>query len=291
VRGPGKFIAAMLASFALLALMGPSGGFPARPRFQAIGVGTAAPATAGAATITNVATFTKTQTAGPSTSGVYLNAQNPAIGFNVQAGSADHQIYDLIGVADTLVFRNCNAALTCNALLTLSHGGSGSGSIAINGKRIAGNIVCDLGGACSATGLEVGGSVWAFNASATSRSSTTTATADPNLQITNLPSGFYEVRIYLEFAAGAGGVRYTVTAPSNGFRAEGTLNCSGVGIGAAELVSLTTVTCATTSGAFANYQGVISGTGGTFSIDWAQASSNAATTTLQSRSYIVATRL
>lgn len=50
------FVGGILAAVALALLMAPTGGFPSRPRFQAVGVGQAAPATAGNVAVTGTLT-------------------------------------------------------------------------------------------------------------------------------------------------------------------------------------------------------------------------------------------
>lgn len=58
--------------------------------------------------------------------------------------------------------------------------------------------ICVASGGCSGAGLQVGQSIMIVKANDTARTSTTTITADPDLQLTNVPAGFYLATFHLE---------------------------------------------------------------------------------------------
>ena len=144
--------------------------------------------------------------------------------------------------------------------------------------------------------------------SSTSRSSTTTLTADPALTITLAAGGTYEFRCMLIYngPSAAGYLGWNWTIPSGGFMGylatyaiEGGGGDQGYQIGQVAGVELGAASVngpAWTSGTsqpwIAYMTGIVGGgTGGAMTLDWAQFASNGTATTVQQNSYIAATRI
>jgi len=210
-------ILSLVVGLTLPALMGPTGGLPSRPNFQAVGVGAAAGA---AGTITGGATLNLIATA-------------------VQA----------------------------------------------NGVAVARRLSCTT--ACNVAGMAVGDFATIKKTAATSRASTTTSTADGDLQFTNVPIGEYIISLYLTFGDGAGGSRWRITSPSSDGTMTAAQNCQGVANSVIISANGVDNTCASVTNERAGGSGYTRLTGaGTVSLDWAQNTSNAANTTLDFRSWV-----
>ncbi|ANT41094.1 hypothetical protein BI024_gp24 [Streptomyces phage Nanodon] len=131
----------------------------------------------------------------------------------------------------------------------------------------------------------VGGIQAAWKTAATSRTSTTTATADPHLVLSTVANGVYEVELNLAWTNGGGGLRVTWTGPS-GATLVWTDN-DGYGFQAiSNVCTFNATTGATIKGLLRN-----SSSAGNLTMLWAQNTSNAAGTSLASGCYLKLTRL
>lgn len=350
-----------VATVAALALMGPTGGFPSRPRFQTVGVGVAPASTAGTINAesgsyndTTAPAYRATATAGASliatpratdaivgttsahslllvTSGAARMTIASTGGINIPGtatfGSAPAfqngtTAAQLNSTAPRLLWDDTDAGadqrLTyCSATgtsfqcgtrtdadgagqdwLAITRSGTTVSTVNIpNGSAQVGGVLVPthrvVETATSGAAMRVGDTFTVSKSADTSRTSTAVSAVDGDLQITSLPAGHYIIDLYLRFTMGAGGWRYQWDAPDTGQVLVGVRECNGTV--AAELhVDDTDVTCAGASGD--DYVMVSGGSAklmstGTVSISWAQNTSNAAATTLQSDSYLRVTRI
>lgn len=174
-----------------------------------------------------------------------------------------------------------------------------SHNLTYNSNPVQVMIACTT--ACSAASLKVGQSVAIAKGSNTARASTTTLANDPDLQITNLPAGYYRIEFTLQFTAtnSTGGSQWRLSM--------GTATQFEVGMGyhdcnttTAPVVftlaanSATPQTCTITSGSGVDINVSYfrpSVPAGTLSIQWAQNSSNASATNLNQNSSLMVTRI
>jgi hypothetical protein len=224
---------------------------------------------------------------------VYNDAESAATDFIVVDRTAN--TVDSIALAATNVTVNGSEATRAGNLLTqvVAVDGAGSGVDAdlLDGISSAG--FCQTGGAgcpgttnvtctaaCSAASIVVGQTYVAVKTSDTSRSSTTTLTADPALSFTSLPNGRYAVDFTLETSAGAGGFNFQTTGGNSNIMGFGMSSCNGGALAFDDWGNGIPNPCA--GSIFYRGEGAITVTGGapTFEIQWAQNSSNAAASTL-----------
>jgi hypothetical protein len=130
--------------------------------------------------------------------------------------------------------------------------------------------------ACQVGSMHVGQWAEVVKPSSTARISTTTATADPDLQFLNVPTGTYRFWLSTNFSTGAGGYRDFILG-MNTFSLGGVTNCAGVATSAVLYQGSMLNVCATSSGGGEEYSGTFTVTGPTtVSYQWAQ-NSNVAT--------------
>jgi hypothetical protein len=131
----------------------------------------------------------------------------------------------------------------------------------------------------------------AVKAADTSRNTTTTLTADPDLTLSSVPAGRYAVEIYLEITSASDTPGFKWTLAQNG----SDWFVSGVGKDAANAVTSAFADDSAASYSFADvnpnydivYQGALNMTSvGTVSVNWAQLVSDATNVTLGSTSYL-----
>lgn len=145
--------------------------------------------------------------------------------------------------------------------------------------------------ACSGAALQVGQSAIVVKALNTQRTTNTTLTADPDLQFINLPVGVYEIETNFSWTAGAGGMQWS----STGAGVATSAGPSGVAVCFTTPSAVATqafpVVCANASGT-----GVLQtvwqfSSTGSYQVTWAQNSSSAVATTMNSGSAAIITRL
>lgn len=144
----------------------------------------------------------------------------------------------------------------------------------------------------------LGVALTAVKTSATSRSLTTVAADDPDLKFT-LPAGVWKVDAFLYLSSvGAGGITAdlaiggTTMSSSDGTRFwmanDSVLRAGTTNNG----YSQTAITNSTLQPNWLHYQATVTAPGGTsLSVQWAQASSNAATSSVQKNSYLTALKV
>jgi hypothetical protein len=179
-----------------------------------------------------------------------------------------------------------------------------SGNITINAPSSGATLT--LGGAAGNNAIETNYPISApgvdkvyTKGSATTRTSTASLAADPDMT-TSLGVGVFQIYIYVLVSGGAGGYSIRPTF-------SGTLNAAATGLawrrsaiagfvhGNAPLDASTqsfAVSSLSSSLEFIIIEGLVVTTGaGTFSVDWAQNSSNAAGTTFSAGSFLLVKRL
>jgi len=142
------------------------------------------------------------------------------------------------------------------------------------------------------------GPTYARKTSDTSRSSTVTLTADPDLTLAVLANTTYEVEALLlpnsASATPGFGLGQTVPAGASGrFGASSWTEVSGSGGDSFDQAGSTGLTIAAATTTWVLYKGVlvVGGTAGSFTITWAQAVSNATATVLKAGSYLKLTKI
>lgn len=168
--------------------------------------------------------------------------------------------------------------------------------------------------ACNLTAIAVGQVAYVVKAGDTARTSTTTATLDPDLQLNNMPVGTYALDVSVRFTMtiSAGGFKHgivtTSTVPggiSQGYDIAGFItgagpSCSSTGLLQTYAINTTTtatiVTCTAgtvdTDGTGKSIGAVHMPTSvGTLGVTWAQVSSNGSASTMKAGSWIRVTRL
>jgi hypothetical protein len=143
----------------------------------------------------------------------------------------------------------------------------------------------------------------AYKPTATSRASTTTLTADPNLAAAVVASGVYEVECYLDYtgaAQGSGDLKFGWTGPSGAALSWSALGfaVSG-GFTTPELICNNTITSTRQVGSNSGstvdcwIKGVltVSSTAGTLTFTWAQNTSSSTATVLSAGSWLRLTRV
>lgn len=139
--------------------------------------------------------------------------------------------------------------------------------------------------ACSLTGIRVGQSFVIVKGTTTNRASTTTLTVDPDLQYTNMPSGVFALSGTIQFTSGGGGEKINMGTTSN---------CTGGGLPSGSIViatdpnattinsNITTNVQSSVAGSYVTFSGIIQGGGNPPALCWAQNTTNAANTTMNS---------
>jgi len=137
----------------------------------------------------------------------------------------------------------------------------------------------------------------------TSRASTTTATADPELQVQTAANAEYGFAAYIRYSGGqTGDFKCTFTGPSGssgswGARTMSTTAAAATDASDAIRTPLGTTKAigniSTTAGQIINVQGrlITSSTAGTFSFDWAQNTSDATATLVEADSFFILWRM
>lgn len=197
-------------------------------------------------------------------------------------GSTSQNFVSLAGDLGGTVTVPTVTATHLSSALPVNQGGTGSttqnfvdltttqSSIGGN-KTFTGNVVVSTG---------IGADLYVTKASSTSRNTTTTVTSDPNLTLTVAANATYVVDCTVVWTNGGGGFRCAWTGPA-GATMVWTDN-DGAGNGTISTQSTFSATVGTTlKGAL-----VTSGTSGTFALQWAQNTSNAANTTLLAGCYL-----
>lgn len=192
------------------------------------------------------------------------------------------------------------------AQLTLNDGGE-IGVGASNSQGTSGQVLTSAGAgsaptwsnpsiaktctaACDLTGLLVGQSAMIRKPNTQSVTSSTTLTADNELQFSNAPTGGYIMEGLYQVTDGGGGVRVGFSA--SGVSATGNASCGGT----LQVLSVTTTNpgamqCATAATSVFTYQGIITrGTAGFITVMFAQQTSNVAATTMGTDSFVMLTR-
>ncbi len=242
MRSRAVYLALGLTLFALMAPSG--GGLPSRPRFQAVGVGVAAPAAGNLAvsgTISGNGSALTNLNASAVTAGTLADARlsgNVALlGGSIFSGS--------VSVPSAFVVRSVTAFPALNSYVSFQDGGgergwvgygegsadmrlrnaangnlkletSGAGIVLVNGSQVctasgagcpaaASEIRCTA--ACSAASLAVGQSLIVIRATDATKASDATYADDAVLQILNMPAGDYryEAETRLDGGTGSGG--------------------------------------------------------------------------------------
>jgi hypothetical protein len=172
--------------------------------------------------------------------------------------------------------------------------------VQVNGVSVVASVSCTT--ACDASSLTVGDRATVAKTAGTARDTTTTATADPDLQFTSVPAGKYRLDVLLDFNnSGAGGDKVELAWPGGGsvISVVGVRACQNGSPAAGVLSSgnggspLSLGQCASSS-SIDRWQFVADVTvasAGTISINWAQASSSGSSTTLTAASSVVLTRI
>lgn len=274
-RGLLGFFAGIVLVLSAVLLMAPTGGFPARPTFQAV---TIRQATTGSGD--DVFLQLRDTDTGNADGGTWrLTPQ--------QSGAQD--CLDLTTYTDALVLTDVAISL-CRSGATIDTVNVG-GLLTNGGVSIA--RVTSATSAPSGAGMRVGDTIRVKKAADTSRASTITPTADPHLQVTGLPSGVYSLRKLLIFSSGAGGDRTQIDVSSaTQMNGNGVKFCTTGGATAFAQGEGNAQTCA---GVSSSHRGATYVTepasSGTIAVLWAQNTSDAANTTLLSQSWIEVTRL
>jgi hypothetical protein len=277
------FLIGVFAVF-LPMLMAPSGGFPSRPTFSSgtsTGTGGAGGIPSFKANAAIPSVIWNSPGNGVDQKQVQCYWNGGALQYNCtfvnDAGSAEHTFLSAT--------RGTATAVTGVAIGNLTD----SPTVTINGKVTIGPIVCTT--ACSLTGMVVGQTAIITKTSNTSRASTTTTTADPDLVFTNVPNGTYHIWYTVNFSSGAGGVRMSPVL-SGAYNFAGAQNCFGVAAGVSTFSSSGVTVCNSTSGLLETSQGTGTASGANaIAIFWAQSSSNVANTTLVAGSDIIVQRI
>jgi len=195
------------------------------------------------------------------------------------------------GTAGTTVIKDAaNAAqITVNASGTLlgSATGGAQGSGTLNAQALYVNGVAVSAG---------GGATQKVKTSATTRTSTTSPTNDPDLQFTSVSTGTHSLQCYLFITVGATGstpgFKVAVTLPTQSgitpqFMAQGVSNgANQVAFGNADGTGFQLTTSGSTSGYFLTV-GMNNASTGTVAIQWAQQTSSSTSTTLNDTSYCI----
>jgi hypothetical protein len=155
----------------------------------------------------------------------------------------------------------------------------------LSGQRITGTLLTNLM------------PVTAIKTASTSRTSTTTITADPELQLSVEAGAEYVGEFYFRISGNSAGdmdVQWTTPAGAtgswNGYRLLAASADGGTGTTVRAAlnaeISLSTPSPTTAQAVTGTFRITMGGTSGTLSIDWAQGTSNATATVMESDSYI-----
>lgn len=325
LRGWVGWVAAIALVGLTPALMGPSGGFPSRPAFQAVGVGVAAQAQAG--TLNTSASLNN---------GLRQNFTNTSNGVNAfsaltltnDGGASRIAQMGLTSTTSTQVIFSGGATgeqlfFGTNAAVPISFGVSGAEVLRINGTTGAatfGNAIltntpptsgslgvspsrlCSGGGACNANStIPIGGAVTAVLSADGTRNNTTTQTVETDLQITNIPTAntyFIEWDFFVVEASGAPGFSGQVNTPS--LSVKSSLICQRNDNGTVTLAggdfTATPIMQSSAAGPDEIQYKCIFGpatfsASGTVSLQWAQGTAVAANTTMRKGARLVVTRV
>lgn len=203
--------------------------------------------------------------------------------------SLDYKVANRVQVAGDIGGTAASPQVTAthlSAALPIAQGGTGSTTqnfvdLSSTQASIGGNKT--FTGNVSISG--VGGTLYATKSASTSRNTTTTVSSDPHLTLSVAANATYLITCVVVWTNGGGGFRAAFTGPS-GATMVWTDN-DGTGNGAIGTQSTFNVTTGTT------FEGALitGGSSGTFALQWAQSSSNAANTTLLAGCVITAKRL
>lgn len=229
---------------------------------------------------------------------------SPAIGLWADDSAADNQEWDfrLSGTGDLTGRLVDDAHTATTTWLTVNRTGMtvdlidlAATSVTVNGAPIGGGNIAGESGV-DGSGLAPGQSAFVSKQGDTSRASTTTLAEDADLVILDLPAGHYRFRLYLVVTCGdVGCFRFLpeLAGGTEDFTATGTRAC---GSGLIELLRIDEATsghCASAGVAVYRFEGTSTKAfaGGDFALTWAQDTSDAAATVLESDSWIEVTRL
>lgn len=235
---------------------------------------------------------------GQSTAAVFLSSTNPVTRWQQSNASANNKNWDFYAFGEALVGEAVNDANDASSpWVRIERTGIVIDSInltatAVQANGVAVGTIRSCTTACDVAGITVGQSAIVTKVADTSRASTATETADPDLQFLNVPTGFYRLDFYLDWNNGAGGTRWQWTDASSTLISMGMLACDTT-FSVLRVDAVNDATCASTTNT--EYSGIArttrGTTPGTISIDWAQSTSNAANTTLANESWLMLTRL
>jgi hypothetical protein len=176
-----------LAALAPLLMAPTGGGFPSRPQFQSVGVGTTAPATSGDLRVTRIGvsvapgggngTVLATQFLGPAPDGTRVFSFSGTSTGISSSGSDELDIQTTGGNRLSIT----SSGVTSNVNLSVNGNLSATGTLKRNGV----DVCTSDGASCPA----IPAVATFVKTSGTSRASTTTLTADPTLTTTTLTAG------------------------------------------------------------------------------------------------------
>ncbi len=277
--------------------MAPTGGFPSRPGFQAVGIGGAAPATVG--------TFSAVATAAAGSSSRIQNTNT---------GTTAYSEFTMRNSTDVLAMGLASTGFSGSVIT-----GATAGESAYFGMQqsiplcIYTNASCRInisgsGGVSTTSSLttstaNISGTYAAFKAANTSRASTVTVTDDPDLVLTSITSGTYLVTAYLPWSqatTSTQGINYRINytgTVTGSLLQQDIRNNAGSFLAAGSFTANTTSASGstgigTTGQDYLKIQGIVTvSTSGTLSVQWAQNSSSANNTTLLAFAYLTAQRI
>jgi len=317
LRTVAALIGALAITSAPFVLAVSGGGFPSNPQFTSVGVGTTASGVSGSlqasyigvgrapsSGITRIVSDNGGSGDGEIVSGTttagnaYFRVLNNGVGnwsFGSLRSDGSFEICSAVGVSGT-----CALKIDTSGNITTPAGGTSPWGSA--------PIVCST--ACNATALKVGQTAIIYKSAATNRASVTTTALDPDLQFNSLPAGQYQVTGHFVFTTGAGGMATTpfssgaITGGAGSIINSGdyTGYSGGVCSWQTALVQTATqtshgVTAVQCSGSNTNVVAnwtdlnVVPSVSTNFGLDWAQASSNVANSSINAGSWLQVVRV
>lgn len=187
-----------------------------------------------------------------------------------------------------------SAAQLLALLLTVDGTGSGLDADFLRGLTPTNlGLVTNSQSAPNGSGMLAGDTIRVSKNADTPRSSVATSSADPDLQVTNLPTGHYMIAAFLRFTYGAGGSRFSLNSSSSYFItgvnfANAVATAFGCAGGTAEVESSAGVE---NNASFQGRTNKALTANTPIEIRWAQLASNAAATVLESDSWLEVTRI